>query len=363
MVNPPSTQPDFSALTEVTDLPDTTIEQAVRLCQSVSNSDDQWDCYLRSLALLGVRHWLAAGSTPYDIRFNDRMQPDQTPVLQVNGLRVGVVPVGSLPPEAANIPQSTVQGSAPIHLWLLVEVQEELAQIRVVGALEGRQVAARATAVTPIGDYTLPLTAFTLPPDRALFYLSHLSPEAAATSATPPVAAISLGDRVMNVGRWLQNQLDEVAQQLSWTLLDPLTPAGAMRSPTQELEAILTDLEPQGLFIPERARAAFTEVQVAAVPLRLYALTWSIFESSTPEWSLLVFLGPSPGEMLPPGLTFRVRDAEAVLAEETFSAQSAATYLYAQVIGTWNETFSLEILPPNSRDPLTLPAFGFQPDT
>ena len=166
----------------------------------------------------------------------------------------------------------------------------------------------------------------------------------------------------MNAGRWLNNQLDDVAQQFAWTLLDPLTPASELRSPSQELESILQEVRPQSLQVPQRARAAYTEVSVAAVPLRLYALIWSVLESSTPEWSLLVFLGPMPGEILPPGIRIRIRDAESVLVEETFSARSDASYLYAQVFGRWDETFDLEIFAPQSDEPLTLPAFGFQPE-
>ncbi|NER80928.1 MAG: hypothetical protein F6K42_15435 [Leptolyngbya sp. SIO1D8] len=84
--------------------------------------------------------------------------------------------------------------------------------------------------------------------------------------------------------------------------------------------------------------------------------------TNTPEWSLLVFLGPLPGEVLPLGLTLQIRDADSVLTQQTVAAGSEATYLYAQVLGTWEESFTLDILPPEGGTPLTLPAFGFQPD-
>ncbi|HEY9889856.1 MAG TPA: DUF1822 family protein [Candidatus Obscuribacterales bacterium] len=360
MVSLLSTRPDFSSLAEVTVLPESSIEQGIRRCQSVTDSDQQWDCYLRSLALAGVRHWLEAGSTPFNIRFNDQRPATLASFIEVNGWRVGVAIVSSLPTESIAIPQAAVQGEVAVDLWLLVEVQEELGQIQVLRGLESRHVAARATVLNGAGEFVLPLAAFTLPPDRALFFLTHLpaleSPAAAQHSSS------AIGQAVMNAGRWLNNQLDEVAQQFAWTLLDPLTPASALRSPTQELERILTETKPPGLVVPSRARAAYAEVTIAAVPLRLYALIWSVFETEVPEWSLLVFLGPSPGERLPPGLRLRIRDDRAVLVEETFAAQSAATYLYAQVFGHWEETFALEIFPPQATTPLTLPAFAFQPD-
>ncbi|MEM9120727.1 MAG: DUF1822 family protein [Cyanobacteria bacterium P01_F01_bin.56] len=360
MVSLLSTRPDFSSLAEVTVLPEAVIEQAIRHCQTVIDGDEQWDCYLRSLALVGVRHWLEAGTVPVDIQFSDRQPAGVTSTIQVNGWRVGVAIISSLPTEVMAIPQLTLQGQAAVDLWLLVEVQEELGQIQVLRGLESRHIEARATMLNPAGEFVLPLTAFTLPPDRILLLLHYLP--ALAPQTAPQRHGANLGQTVMNAGRWLNNQLDEVAQQFAWTLLDPLTPASELRSPAQELEAILHDVKPPSLNIPARARAAFTEVSIAAVPLRLYALIWSVFEDAIPEWSLLVFLGPSPGEMLPAGLRLCIRDDHTVLVEETFAAHSEAVYLYAQVFGRWDETFSLDIFPPHQQEPLTLPAFGFQPD-
>ena len=365
MITSSSALPDFASLAEVIPLPEAASDWAIHHCQTIADSNEQWQRYLRSLAVIGVKHWLEAGITPYDIQFDEQQLPDPATTLHVNGFRVGVVPIGSLPPETVFMPQSTVEGTQTMHLWLLVEVQEELSQVRVVQALEGCHVATQATACTAAGDYQLPLTAFTLPPDRALWYLSHLVPALVSvpvsqSTASPAIA--SLSRRVMNVGRWLQDQLDDVAQQFAWTLLDPLTPAMALRSPTQALETILTSMEPQGVAIPARARAAYTEVQVANTPLHVYALIWTVFESTIPEWSLLILVGPAPDESLPPGLTLRISDAEAVLTEQTFAAESEATYLYTQVFGTWDESFTLEIIPPDGDQPMTLPAFGFQPN-
>ncbi|MGF1523526.1 MAG: DUF1822 family protein [Leptolyngbyaceae cyanobacterium] len=371
MVNTLSTMPDFATLAEVISLSDEAINWAMDRCRSIADGEEQWRSYLRSLALMGAKQWLEEGATPYTIQLNQQ-RPNQPMVLQVNGLRMGVVPVGSLPPDTVLLPRNRVEAAQAVQLWLLVEVQEELGQVRVVQALENQQVASQYSCQTSEGDYRMPLTAFTLSPERALFYLSYLPQALEQTTAqtspavepTPqPVIATEppLRTRVMNVGRWLQDQLDEVAQQLAWTLLDPLTPAAALRSPTQELETILSEVEPQGVTIPPRARAAYTEVRVADMPLRLYALIWNVFEGEIPEWSLLVFLGPAPGDHLPAGLTLRICDASSVLTQQTFFAGSESTFLFAQVFGTWDESFTLEIVPPDEGASLILPAFGFRP--
>jgi len=129
MVSLLSTRPDFSSLAEVTVLPESVIEQAIRRCQGVTDGDEQWDCYLRSLAFAGVRHWLDAGSRAFHLQLNDQRPATPASFLQVNGWRVGVAIVNSLPPEAIALPQAAVQGNVPVDLWLLVAVQEELGQI------------------------------------------------------------------------------------------------------------------------------------------------------------------------------------------------------------------------------------------
>ena len=360
MVSFLSTQPDFLSLAEVTVLPDTIIDQAVRRCQNLTDDDKQWECYLRSLALAGVRHWLKAGSIPVTTRLDEHHPATPTSCLHVNGVRVGVAIASSLPPEAIAIPQSAIQGHDPVDLWLLVTVQEELGQIQVLSGLEHRHIATRATVLNPAGEVVLPLSAFTLPPDRVLFYLHHW-PGLQSQSELQRSPSV-MGQAVINVGRWLNNQLDEVAQQFGWMLLDPLIPASDLRAPRQELDAILQDVVSQGLTVPTDACAAFTDVEIAAVPLRLYALTWSLVEADTPEWSLLVFLGPAPGETLPPGMRLLIRDNASVLVDERFGAHSPAAYLYGQVLGRWDETFTLDIFPPHATEPLTLPTFRFQPD-
>lgn len=360
MVSFLSTQPDFSSLAEVAVLPDPTIDQAIYRCQNVTDDDKQWECYLRSLALAGVRHWLEAGSIPVTIRVDDPHPATPASCLHVNGVRVGVAIASSLPLEAIAISQSAIQGNEPVDLWLLVAVQEELGQIQVLSGLERRHIRARATVLKPAGEFVLPLSAFTLPPDQILFYLHHwpgLQPQF-ELQPSPSV----MGQAMINAGRWLNHQLDEVAQQCGWMLLDPLIPASDLRAPIQELDAIVQDVTSQGLTVPTDARAAFTDVAIATVPLRLYVLTWSLLEADTPEWSLLVFLGPASGEMLPPGVRLLIRDNASVLVEEQFEAHSPAAYLYGQVLGGWDETFTLDIFPPHSTEPLTLTTFRFQPD-
>lgn len=164
----------------------------------------------------------------------------------------------------------------------------------------------------------------------------------------------------INVGRWLGNELDEFAQELSWILLPSLAPA-AMRSPTEEFEAIIAQLGQTGVDIPQAARGAYRDLQLAGMPLRLYAVTWPVLSEAIPEWTLLLVLGAKPGTYLPPATQLRVSDQTGILVEQVLDAQPRDSYFFTSVIGTWDEKFIVTISL-GSGIKQTLPPFRFHPD-
>jgi hypothetical protein len=349
---------DFSDVAALVPLTTEAIDRAVQLCEPIADGEQQWHTYLRSLALLGVQTWLELGAVDLTVNLDTRHPPDAATPVRANQFRLGVVPLSTVPDEAIALPPAATQGDQASHLWLLVEVLEELGQVQIRGGLRADQLATLTTGTSPTGDLLVPLSAFALPPERILLYLHHLEP----AMLLPRPSPASPLEPVLNVGRWLNNQLDAVAEAFAWTLMEPLAPAMAMRSPVQELAVILAELKPQGVEVPTRARAAYTDVQVAGLPLRLYGLAWSLFDAGIPEWSLLVFLGPNLGENLPVGMGLRIRQGEEILTVQTLAANSDATYLYAQVLGNWDEQFTLDVIPPGGT-PLTLPSFAFDPDS
>jgi hypothetical protein len=349
---------DFSDGAALVPLTAEAIDRAVQLCEPIAGDELQWHIYLRSLALFGVQTWLGQGAVDFTVDLDIRHPPDATTPVRVNQFRLGVVPLSTVPDQAIALPPAVTQGDQASHLWLLVDVLEELGQVQIHGGLRADQLATLTTGTSPAGEPLVPLTAFALPPERILLYLHHLEP----AMLLPRPSPASPPEPVLNVGRWLNNQLDAVAEAFAWTLMEPLAPAMAMRSPVQELAVILAELKPQGVEVPTRARAAYTDVQVAGLPLRLYGLAWSLFDTGIPEWSLLVFLGPNLGENLPVGMGLRIRQGEEILTVQTLAADTDSTYLYAQVLGGWDEQFTLDVIPPGGT-PLTLPSFAFDPDS
>ncbi|MGC1394295.1 MAG: DUF1822 family protein [Coleofasciculaceae cyanobacterium] len=167
----------------------------------------------------------------------------------------------------------------------------------------------------------------------------------------------------MNVGRWLFNELDEFAQELSWVLLPSIaltSPLRGMRTPAQEFEAIAKQLRHNSVEIPTSARAAYRDLQLTGIPLRLYAITWLIPSDSLAEWELLLILGAASGTTLPTELRLRVSDQSSVLVEQRLEDKSRESYLFTSVIGSCDEKFIVTVgLEAGIEE--TLPPFSFNP--
>lgn len=359
---------DLEPLTaETITLSEATIAEAAQAAQTLTNPEDQWLAFLQALALAGFDQWLGAGPghpTIEKIEYYQQRSPAQGVNRVVNHHRLCIVALGSLGEDRVTLPSAALWGDQAAHVYLLLEVQEEANQVRVVAGLGQEQLRAHWSADPTVNaaSHDIPLTWFTLTPEQVLLYLSCLKPAATLTPAPPGVSATParMITGLMNVGRWLQNQLDEVATQWAWVLLPPLSPAPLLRSATKELEEIASALTKQGVTLPLGVRSAYTDLQLADFSLRLYALVWPLGTPEVSEWSLLVCLGPTPGQTLPAGITLRVGDGNQPIVEQTLAPQAEATFLYGQVLGAWSEQFWVEISLPDS-PLLRLPPFGFQP--
>jgi hypothetical protein len=172
-----------------------------------------------------------------------------------------------------------------------------------------------------------------------------------------------LKEPIVNVGLWLRDEIDEFAQQLSWVLLPTFAPeAVPLRSPTQELEAILKQLDRTGTNIPPVARGAYSDFKLAENSLRLYAVTWPrLSPENLPAWTLLLILGATPGTRLPSGVKLLLSDKTSLLLERVLEPDTDETYLYAQVAGTWDEEFNATMITTQGAS-LTLPPFVFRPN-
>ena len=162
----------------------------------------------------------------------------------------------------------------------------------------------------------------------------------------------------LNVGRWLWDELDNLAQELSWVLLPGFAPIGEMRSPTEEFAAIITQLQQTDSEIPLEARAAFKDLLLAGIQLRLYAVTWHLVSESNREWTLLLILGAPNSNSLPHNVKLRVSDQTGILIERGLEPENGDAYIFTRVIGNWDEKFLVSVKLMDGVE-VTLPPFAF----
>jgi hypothetical protein len=184
----------------------------------------------------------------------------------------------------------------------------------------------------------------------------------AGLSAAKPVLEQRSRESI-NVGLWLQEQIDRLAQQMSWVLLPPLALEGAamrsIRSPVQEIAGVVTQLKSKGISIPIAARGAYQDLLLGDSRLRLYAVTWSAMPvGSVSQWFLLLVLAPEFGCRLLEETTMQISDDTKVLTQSTLPPHASDDYIYAAVSGSWSETFSVTLSLVNGIS-LTLPPFAF----
>ncbi|MBF2015300.1 MAG: DUF1822 family protein [Rivularia sp. T60_A2020_040] len=147
----------------------------------------------------------------------------------------------------------------------------------------------------------------------------------------------------INVGRWLWDELDDLAEQ-TWNLLPNIAPQPVMRSPVEEFTVISSQLQQQGLEIPVQARGAYQDLSLAGVPLRLYAATWYLLSESEPNsWTLLLILGTPALASLPYNLKLRVSDQSGILVEQEVNLELGNTYLFTRVVGNFDEKFLVSV--------------------
>ena len=356
----------------------TDIDWAIQACQHLHQGHVQWQGYLQAIAVKGLAQWLATS----ELEIFAEVTADPNLAAGVNcrigDFRIYLIAQGSLSDAVIEIPQVTVETAGKAaHLYLLAKVQDETDQVTILGGLRRDRLLAylqqsKLTADED-GTYDIPVNCFDSSPEQVLLWFNCLAPETFMEASTSALAQ-SLQGRVgpknvtstsapINVGHWLRDQLDAVAERLAWTLMPPLSTAHAMmldHTPEAELEGILAEIEPS-VTVPDSVKSAYTDCQTMGLPFRLYTLIWPVLTTDVPEWSLLLVLGPGETGQLPTGMQLLMGDQDKVLAQQVLTTDVGSSYLYAQVFGTWDDTFIATVQFPNG-ETFTFPPFVFRPE-
>ncbi|NEQ28306.1 MAG: DUF1822 family protein, partial [Microcoleus sp. SIO2G3] len=165
-----------------------------------------------------------------------------------------------------------------------------------------------------------------------------------------------LTHKAVNAARWLQGEMDELAQNLELFF----TPASSGLLSINQFEVAIAQLKHQGIDIPNQVRPTYQNINLDGIPLRLCALVWSVAsEISPPQWSLLLILGTQTGDSLPDDLKLQVSNLTGILQEPISDLDDQ--FLFAHVEGDWSEKFVVTIVPLDC-PPLMLSPYTFEPE-
>ncbi len=376
---------DWEALnaTETELLPEQ-IQQAARLSQTIHRADQRWQVYLSALGAFSFEHWIAdrAPDLTLDLDLASIWRPLANLLSAVCSVRVGgfklcLISVGSsaaeieVPIAALDLPEFAA------HFYVIMQVLEEETKAAVLGFFTYEQYRQASLQADQDWTYSIPIAWLNFDANALLLNLRCLETSAvrlpaidvarssaalrdriselrSALQSQPPWNILSrdegltlISDPALmqavfetpsaNLGLWLNNRLDAVAQAFGWVLMPPVAQT---RSRQAGFDKIRSSLKQQGVQIPATARGAYRTLRSIQGSLRLYAVTWMLPEQS--EWTLLIAIGAEPDASIPSPLRLEVRDDAQLLFERTLN-ETEHSILYAQVIGDWSEQFQVTI--------------------
>ena len=349
-------------------LSSTIIRQAIALSQSANN---RWQAYLDALAYLTIEKWLS-DRLPHLSPQHTLEDITSSKYLQIRDFILYILAITQSSGDRVEVHRNFINPNFATAqnrnaFIVVVEIQEEIEQAVILGFSHYSQFIEylQTSECDHDNTYQVPISLFEYEPERLLLYLQHLEPiTASQLEPITELPQVKITELILNTGLWLQEKLDEVAQNLSWHLLPayaPMMRSSDLRSPREELETIVSEVERLHVQVPPSAKAAYQDFQLGDRHLRLYATVWTDSKfSENPEWSLLLVIGSQAINEIPHGVRMRVRDQQQVLVDRRLEANSKDLYLYACVTGNQNEAFTVSISLP-SGVMLTLPAFAFYP--
>ncbi|NEP35858.1 DUF1822 family protein [Moorena sp. SIO3B2] len=358
MLNTSTEMISFPALTETLTLELEQQQKALDIANQMAKKSEILAIYLQELALLVFEDWLEKREPSLRVEraanelVNSELSQAIAKVINaVCNLRVGdfkicLIPSLGFSDPLVNLPQGIVTiPQFTAHFYVVIAIDDDLGIAGIKGVNRYDQLVKDISnlAVGSDHNYELPLSRFTMSGDDLLLDLQCLSPEEIPLPEIPQrepnyvrdVIEI-LNQRAINVGQWLYNQIDDLAQELSWQLLPAPSPALRFRpTPAQELAEIITIID---IEIPAAAVRSYRDFQLAGIPLRLYAVTWQ-FPQSEPEvdWTIVLILGASPGNTPPSGIKLRITDFTMVLDQQELTTND--DYLFTQFVGDNHEKF------------------------
>ena len=366
----------FPELSEIIQLEPEQIEKAWQITEQVKAEKNKLQIYFQALALVAFEEWLnkrepnLSIDTKQNSLFNRESAQAINAVcnLQVGDFKVCLIPTVGFSDELIFIPETVVRVHeflADFYVVIGVEDELEIAAIRGFNRYEDLVNMIAKIPVLSDTSYKVNLVQFHQQTDELLLELQCSS----TADITLPEASVNqtnhlkdlmqiLTQKTVNAGLWMQNQLDELAQELSWQLLPAPSPLRKYQvTPAEDLDNILTEID--DVEIPSVAARSYLNLELGEAKLRLYAITWYLPKAEG-DWSLLLILGVIPGNKFPVEAKLRISNLTEVLDEPVLSADSDTDNLYIQIAGSKQEKFLVTVTSADGNEASVL--FEFRPE-
>ncbi|HAG81591.1 MAG TPA: hypothetical protein DCL61_10580 [Cyanobacteria bacterium UBA12227] len=356
-------------------------EEAAKISNSVTGEAQQWQSYLKALALVGFERWVHQRVAELSVNraHCSLFQPDN-PLEAVCNLTVGEFRVCLMITEEltdeVSVPKAAIDVPELVsHFYVLMEVLEEQERIVLRGFLRYDQlVDYRSSANLETrgeGNDSVPLHLFEPEMNQFLLCSRYLEPSSiplplipektSSIDYSPEKLTTPLSEQVINLALWLRDEIDDLTRNLGWGLPAPLIPAtiSGFRS-TAAFDDAIVQLRKRGIHIPPQASGSCRKIYLAQTTLNLLAGAWVLPQNaaeSVPEWSLLLILRMKSGDFLPKGIQMKITDLTDVVYDRVLDTDDC--YLVVRLVGTQEEQFSVTLR--LDGEEITLEPFVFVP--
>jgi len=198
---------------------------ARNLSQQVIGELQQWQAYLNVLATLGFSQWLNQYIPEQSI--NQANQINHTfNHIQLGKFKFHLIVTEHLLDELVTIPEDTiVKPDAIAHIYVIIEVLEEQAEVIIRGILRYDQIIAYRDSINlqpRNGFYQIPLTEFDLEPNHILFYCRFLDAQMIPLTQTATINSKENLQQILHQTRTKLSQWLQGIFQDEWQLIDVL---------------------------------------------------------------------------------------------------------------------------------------------
>ena len=195
-------------------------QKARKISQNIDGEKNQWQAYLNQLALLGFQEWLQQQIPDIEVKQENDIFHSKRTNLQVGQFKIQLITVDSLVEDFVTIREENITSpKLAAHFYVLVEVLEEVEQIRIHGVIRYDQLYQnyKSAALTTTNDilHQIRLDDFDSQINNLLLYIRFLEVEAIPL----PSYQQKVVKELVNIGQWWSGIFEEGWQSIEDVLI------------------------------------------------------------------------------------------------------------------------------------------------